>query len=56
MKDEKGMTPLAWVVTIAVLLIIAGISIAMIFGGDEGTSSNIQNQNTNNTVQTVTNS
>ena len=57
MKDEKGMTPLQWIVTIAVLLIIAGVSVAMIFGNEfELQNKDEQNQNTNenNTIQTET--
>ena len=31
MKNESGKTPLGWIVTIAVGLIIAGVTVAMIF-------------------------
>ena len=32
MKKQGGMSPLGWILTIAILLIIAGVSIAMILG------------------------
>lgn len=32
MNDQDGKTPLEWIVTIAVLTVIIGVSIAMIFG------------------------
>ena len=31
MRDDNGKTPLGWIVTIAVALIIAGVVVAMIF-------------------------
>ena len=32
MDRQAGKTPLGWIITIVVLLIIAGASVAMIFG------------------------
>lgn len=32
MKKQDGMSPLGWILTIAILLIIAGVSVAMILG------------------------
>ena len=32
MKGQNGKSPLGWIITIAVLLIIAGVSVAMILG------------------------
>ena len=51
MRDDNGMTPLGKIVTIAVVLIILGVSVAMIFGGtDIGSDIKefIQNTNTSN--------
>lgn len=55
MKNESGKTPLGWILTIVIFLIIAGVSLAMILGEDD--VENIRNkiiefQNRNNTVQT----
>ena len=55
MKNESGKTPLGWILTIVIFLIIAGVSLAMILGEDD--VKNIRNkiiefQNRNNTVQT----
>ena len=53
MKEQNGKSPLGWIITIAVGLIIAGVIIAMIFGDTEEISNIIkQYQNKNNTVQT----
>ena len=55
MKNQNGKSPLGWIITIAVALIIAGVAVAMIFAGNEDISNMIkqyQNKNTNNTVQT----
>ena len=57
MRDENGKTPLGWLVTIIIVLLIAGVTIAMIFGDNEEFSNMVkqyQNKNTNNTVQTQT--
>ena len=32
MKNQDGMSPLGWILTIAIVLLIAGVSIAMILG------------------------
>lgn len=32
MKNQSGKSPLGWIITIAVALIIAGVIVAMIFG------------------------
>ena len=57
MKNQSGKSPLVWIITITVVLIIVGVSIAMIFGGTDIVSEikgKIQNSNTNNTVQSQT--
>ena len=36
MKNQKGITLIALVITIIVLLILAGVTIAMLIGGDNG--------------------
>ena len=35
MKNQSGKSPLGWIIVLVVLLIIAGISVAMIFGGTD---------------------
>ena len=53
MKEQSGKTPLGWIITIAVSVIIAGIVVAMIFADNEEISNMIEKyQNKNNTVQT----
>jgi len=55
MKEQSGKSPLGWIITIVIVLLIAGVSIAMIFGDEEIISEireKIQNLNTNDTVQT----
>lgn len=32
MKEQSGKSPLGWIITIVVALLIVGVSIAMIFG------------------------
>ena len=57
MKNENGKTPLGWLITIVVTILIAGVAVAMIFGDNEEFANMIkkyQNKNTNNTVQTQT--
>ena len=55
MRDENGKTPLGWIVTIAVTLIIAGVTFAMLFADNEQVSNKIEEyRNKNNTVQTET--
>jgi len=55
MKEQSGKSPLGWIITIVIVLLIAGVSIAMIFGDEEIISEireKIQNLNTNDTIQT----
>ena len=53
MKEQAGKTPLGWIITIAVSVIIAGVVVAMIFADNEEISNMIEKyQNKNNTVQT----
>lgn len=55
MKNQSGKSPLGWIITIVIVLLIAGVSIAMIFGDEETISEireKIQNFNTKDTVQT----
>ena len=55
MKNENGKTPLGWLITIVVTILIAGVAVAMIFGDNEEFTNMIkkyQNKNTNSTVQT----
>ena len=56
MKNQNGKTSLSWIITIVIVLLISGVSIAMIFGNEEIISElkeKIQSFNTNNTtVQT----
>lgn len=55
MKEQSGKSPLGWIITIAVGLIIAGVAVAMLFADNEEVSNMIkQYQNDNNTVQTQT--
>ena len=35
MDEHTGTAPLGWIIVLVVLLIIAGISVAMIFGGTD---------------------
>lgn len=55
MRDENGKTPLGWIITIVITLLIAGVIVAMLFADNEQVTNMIekyQNQNVNNTVQT----
>ena len=53
MRDENGKTPLGWIITIVIVLLVAGVIVAMIFGDNEEVSNMIeQYKNRNNTVQT----
>jgi len=53
MKGQSGKSPLGWIVTIVIVLLIAGVSVAMIFGDNEEISNFIkEHQNKNNTLQT----
>ena len=53
MRDESGKTPLEWIVTIVISLLIAGVIIAMLFAGNEDVWKTIENfMNKNNTIQT----
>ena len=55
MKSESGKSPLGWIITIVISLLVVGVIIAMLFAGNEDVSKTIekyQNKNTINTVQT----
>ena len=53
MRDEDGKTPLGWIVTIVIVLLIAGVSVAMLLADNEDVSKFIENfRNKNNTFQT----
>ena len=55
MKSENGKTPLGWIITVVIVLIIAGVTVAMLFADNQELSNKIeeyQNKNQNNTVQT----
>jgi len=55
MKSENGKTPLGWVITIVIALLIAGVTVAMLFGDNEDFSKMLHDfLNKNNTVQTET--
>ena len=57
MKNQSGKSPLGWIITIAVSLLIVGVVVAMLFVENEDVSNMIEqykNKNTNNTVQTQT--
>ena len=55
MKNQSGKSPLGWIITIAVALIIAGVTIAMLFADNEEFSNMVkQYPNKDNTVQTQT--
>lgn len=54
MKNQSGKSPLGWIITIVISLLILGTIVAMVFAGNEDVSNIIeqyQTQNTNNTVQ-----
>ena len=50
MRDESGKTPLGWIITIVISLVIAGVVVAMLFGDNSNMIKEYQNKN--NTVQT----
>lgn len=61
MKNQSGKTPLGWIITIVISLLVAGVVIAMIFADNENVSewikqtqnqNQIQSQNTSNNVKT----
>jgi len=53
MKSQSGKSPLGWIITIVISLLVAGVVIAMLLVGNEDVSNKIeQYQNKNNTVQT----
>ena len=60
MKKQDGKTPLEWIITIVVSIIIIGAAIAMLVGGNTEEITNMVkekinlNTNTNDTVQTQT--
>ena len=54
MKSQSGKSPLGWIITIAVSLIILGVVVAMLFVGNEDVSNMIEqykNKNNQNTIQ-----
>ena len=55
MENQSGKSPLGWIITIVVALIIAGVTIAMLFVDNEEFSNTIrQYLNKDNTSQTQT--
>lgn len=55
MRDENGKTPLGWIITIVIALLIGGVAVAMIFADNEEISNKIKEyQNKNNIVQIQT--
>ena len=53
MKNQSGKTPLGWIITIVITLLVAGVVVAMLFVDNEEFSNKIKEyQNKNNTVQT----
>ena len=53
MKGQAGKSPLGWIITIVVTLLILGVVVAMVFADNEQVSNMIeQYKNKNNTVQT----
>lgn len=55
MKNQSGKSPLGWIITIVISLLIVGVIIAVAFVGNEDVTDWIeqyQNKDTNNTVQT----
>ena len=54
MKNQSGKSPLGWIITIVISLLVAGVIIAVVCVGNEDVSNWIeqyQNKITNNTVQ-----
>ena len=52
MKNESGKTPLGWLITIIISLIVVGVVIAMLFVDNQEVSNKIKEyQNKNNTTQ-----
>ena len=35
MKGQSGKSPFGWIITIVIVLLIVGVSVAMIFGNEE---------------------
>lgn len=59
MKNQNGKSPLAWIVTITIGLIIAGVAVFMIFAENDDVSKVIEqyknsNTSTNTYVETKT--
>ena len=53
MKGQAGKSPLGWIITIVVTLLILGVVVAMLFADNEQVSNMIEQfKNKNNTVQT----
>ena len=54
MKNQSGKSPLGWIITITVSLLIVGVVVAMLCVGNEDVSEWIEqykSKNANNTVQ-----
>lgn len=52
-KEQKGVTLIALVITIIVLLILAGVSIAMLTGGDNGILTKASSSNETNSIAQI---
>lgn len=53
MKNQNGKSPLEWIITIAVVLVIVGVAVAMIFAGNEDFLNIIKrNKNSNTAINT----
>ena len=54
MKNESGKTPLGWLITIIISLIVVGVVVAMLFVDNQEFSNKIkenQNRNSNRHIQ-----
>lgn len=51
MKSQSGKSPLGWIITIVISLLVVGVIVAMLFVENEEVSNMIE-QYKNNTVQT----
>ena len=52
MKNQSGKTPLGWIITIVIALLVAGVVIAMLFADNEEFSNKVKEyRNKNNTSQ-----
>jgi len=54
MKSQNGKSPLGWIITVVITLLVVGVIFAMLFVENENVSNVIEQykDNTNNTVQT----